>query len=188
MQSLSRFPPTGQVSKYFLWRFDRARPRQCRYRQSRPDKTHSEVQDPMPRGRMSQPAATAIIALLFIAQVPGGEAQIIGNQPQVTGTWRGNSECVIKNGACHDEINVYRFSELAARPGWFSGTGSKVVNGKEISMGTLNWQYDKKSHILENNNPSGSFRLSVNDDKIDGTLILLPDGIVYRRIHLRKMK
>ena len=142
----------------------------------------------MPRGRMSQPAATAIIALLFIAQVRGGEAQIVGSQPQVTGTWRGNSECAIKNGACHDEINVYRFSELAARPGWFSGTGSKVVNGKEISMGTLNWQYDAKSHILESNNSSGSFRLSVNDDKIDGTLILLPDGIVYRRIHLTKMK
>ena len=91
-----------------------------------------------------------------------------------------------RHGACHDEINVYRFSESAARPGWFSGTGSKVVSGKETSIGTLDWQYDAKSHILERNNPSGSFRSSVKDNKIDGTLILLPDDTVYRRIQLTK--
>jgi hypothetical protein len=41
--------------------------------------------------------------------------------PQIAGTCWGNSERVLKNGACQDETNVYRFSEVATRPGWFSG-------------------------------------------------------------------
>jgi hypothetical protein len=31
----------------------------------------------------------ALMALLFIAQLPGGEAQIVGDQSQITGTWLG---------------------------------------------------------------------------------------------------
>ena len=135
---------------------------------------------------MSQSAATAFIALLFVVSVQRGEAQIAGS-PLITGTWRGNSECALKDGTCHDETNVYRFAEITARPGWFSGTGSKVVNGREITMGTLDWQYDAKEHILESKNPSGTFRLMVDGDKIEGTLVL-PDATVYRRIHLTKMK
>lgn len=126
-----------------------------------------------------------LIAVLCVTPVPGCEAQIAGLQ--ITGTWRGHSECAVKNGPCQDETNVYRFSETPARPGWFSGTGSKVLNGKEISMGTLNWQYDAKRRILESKNPTGTFRLVVDGDKIEGTL-LLPDATVYRRIHLTKMR
>src|SRR5579859_3573922 len=95
------------------------------------------------------------IASLCLALIPGSQAQNVAGQLQITGTWRGNSECAVKNSACHDETNVYRFSELAAQPGWFSGNGSKVVNGKEVSMGTLHWQYDAKSHILEGKNQIG---------------------------------
>jgi hypothetical protein len=141
----------------------------------------------MARGSMSRLAATISMAVLFVAQAPDGKPQTVGAQSQITGMWRGNSECVLKNSACHDETNIYRFSEVAARPGWFTGVGSKMVNGKEISMGTLDWHYDPKSHILESDNPNGVFRFVVNEDKIEGAL-LLPDATVYRRIHLAKMK
>jgi len=136
---------------------------------------------------MSRLAETLLIATLFVVQIAVGKIQIVGAQSQISGTWRGNSECAVKNSLCHDETNVYRFSELAAQPGWFSGNGSKVVNGKEVSMGTLHWQYDAKSHILEGKNPNGVFRFVVGDDKMEGTL-LLPDATVYRRIHLTKVK
>lgn len=135
---------------------------------------------------MSQSVAIAVIALTFIAPVRGGEADIAGNA-QISGTWRGNSECVLKNGPCHDETNVYRFSEITARPGWFSCTGSKIVNGVEIAMGTLDWQYDAKKHVLKSKNPSGTFFLMVDGDKIEGTLVLA-DATVYRRIHLTKVR
>lgn len=136
---------------------------------------------------MNRLAGTLLIAAFFVIQIAVDKTQIVGAKSQISGTWRGNSECVVKNGPCHDETNVYRFSEVAAQPDWFSGTGSKVVNGKEVSMGTLNWQYDAKSHILESKNPNGVFRFVVGDDKMEGTL-LLPDATVYRRIHLTKVK
>jgi len=136
---------------------------------------------------MSRLAGTLLIAAVFVVQITVGKTQIVRVQSRISGTWRGNSECAVKNSPCHDETNVYRFSEVAAQPGWFSGTGSKVVNGKEVSMGTLDWQYDAKSHILESKNPNGIFRFVVGDDKMEGTL-LLPDATVYRRIHLTKTK
>jgi hypothetical protein len=128
-----------------------------------------------------------LVTLLCITQISDGEAQIHGGQSQITGTWRGNSECVQRNGPCHDETNVYRFSEIGARPGWYSGVGSKVVNGTEVSMGTLDWKYDADKHILESETPNGTFRLVVDGDKIEGNL-LRPDTTVYRRIHLEKQK
>lgn len=134
-----------------------------------------------------KPGAAIWIAAFFAAQIPGGNAQIAGSQTQITGTWRGSSECAIKSSPCNDEINVYRFSEIAGRPGWFSGTGSKIVNGREISMGALDWQYDAKSQSLQSNTPHGTFRLVVHEDKMEGSL-LLPDGRVYRRIHLTRMQ
>jgi hypothetical protein len=59
------------------------------------------------------------------------------------------------------------------------------VDGKEISMGTLNWSYDSMSHALRNESSSATFQLFVDGNKIDGNLTL-PDKTVYRRIHLEK--
>ena len=136
---------------------------------------------------MSRLVATTVMAALIVAPVWQVKAQKVHAPTQIAGTWRGNSECVVRNSACRDETNVYRFSEIAARPGWFSGDGSKVVNDKEISMGTLDWQYDANSQILKSENPHGTFRFVVEDGKMEGTL-LLPDGTLYRRIHLAKLK
>ena len=136
---------------------------------------------------MNQLAGTLLITAFFVIQVGLGKTQILDSKSEISGTWRGNSECVVKNESCHDETNVYRFSEDTAQRDWFSGTGSKVVNGKEVPMGTLKWQYDGKSHILESKNPNGVFRFVVGHDTMEGTLLL--GGVkVYRRIHLAKVK
>jgi hypothetical protein len=103
----------------------------------------------VPPGRFLLAASLiCFVSSLSFAQAPGCEAVIHGSQSQITGTWRGNSECALKDSPCRDEINVYRFSEVAGWPGWFSGIGSKLVNDKEISMGTLDWNYDAEKHIL----------------------------------------
>ena len=140
----------------------------------------------VPPGRFL-PAASLLcfVTSLGFTQAPGDEAVIRDSQLQITGTWRGNSECVLKNSLCRDEINVYRFSEVAGKPGWFSGVGSRVVNGKEISMGALDWSYDPKKHILRSENSVATFRLVVEGSRIEGSLTLA-DNTVYRRIHLKK--
>lgn len=138
-----------------------------------------------PIGRLVPVTFLIFLAPLCFAQAPGDKTATHGAPSQITGTWRGTSECAQKNGPCHDEINVYRFSEIAGKPGWFSGVGSKVVDGKEIVMGTLEWTYDAEKHTLESTNPSATVRLTVKGNKIDGSLNL-PDNTLYRNIHLEK--
>jgi hypothetical protein len=139
-----------------------------------------------PTGRFLLAASLiCFVSPLSFAQAPSGAAVIHDSQSETAGTWRGNSECVLKNSPCRDEINVYRFSEIAGKPGWFSGIGSKLVDGKEISMGTLEWKYDAEKHMLRSENSGATFRLVVDGSRIEGSLTLA-DNTVYRRIHLKK--
>ena len=142
----------------------------------------------MPKISIAQLVAASLlfrVTLFCFAQAPGAGTVAHGTQSQIAGTWRGHSECARKNSPCHDEVNVYRFSEIAGKPGRFSGVGSKIVDGKEIVMGTLEWNYDAEKHSLESENSGGTFRLIVDTAKMDGSLTL-PDKTVYRRIHLER--
>ena len=104
-------------------------------------------------------------------------------ESQVAGVWRGNSVCAVADSPCRDEVNVYRFSEVAGKPGLFSVTGSKIVDGKEVVMGTAEWKYDAETHTLAADTSGGVFRYVVKGDRMDGTLSLR-DNTVYRRVHL----
>ena len=134
-----------------------------------------------------------VLAILFIslttffcsAQAAGGKNATGGAQARIAGIWRGNSVCAVQNSPCHDEINVYRFSEIAGNPGIFSVAGSKVVDGKEIVMGTGEWRYDAEKHALQSENSVGTFRLIVEGNKMEGNLTLR-DHTVYRLIHLTR--
>ena len=102
---------------------------------------------------------------------------------KIAGVWRGHSECAVKNSPCHDEVNVYRFSKVASDANKFSVTASKVVDGKEVLMGSSVWQYDEKKQVVECEKPA--IQLKVDGDKMEGAL-RLADGTVYRRIYLKK--
>jgi hypothetical protein len=112
-----------------------------------------------------------------------GKATASDTRGKIPGEWRGHSECVDKNSACRDEINVYRFSKLARDPNEFYVTASKVVDGKEIVMGGGNWKFDAERAVLESLSPS--IRLVVRGDQMEGALALA-NGTVYRRIYLKK--
>lgn len=102
---------------------------------------------------------------------------------RIVGVWRGHSECAVKNSPCHDEVNVYRFSKVASDANKFSVTASKVVDGKEVVMGSSEWKYDQKKQVVECEKPS--IQLKIDGDKMEGAL-RLEDGTVYRRIYLKK--
>ncbi len=104
-------------------------------------------------------------------------------QTTIVGVWRGHSICTDKNSACHDEIYVYRFSAISGRPNWFTATASKVVDGKEIVMGSGEWKFDEKKKVLETEKPP--IRMTIEGKKMEGALSLA-DGTVYRRIYLVK--
>src|SRR5580693_3348936 len=116
-------------------------------------------------------------------QNAGAKSEAEDARSRIAGVWRGHSVCVDKNSPCHGEVNVYRFSKIAGRPNEFSVTASKVVDGKEIVMGSGAWKYDEKKRIVESEVPP--IRLAIDGRKMEGALNLA-DGTAYRRIYLEK--
>ena len=105
---------------------------------------------------------------------------------QIAGIWKGNSTCVVKNSPCRDEVNVYHISRIAEKPNSFMVTGSKVVDGNEIMMGSGEWTYDAQKRTLSWETADRIFKLAVKGDKLEGTLT--SKGGLYRRIFLKKEK
>ena len=126
-----------------------------------------------------------LLVTRLVAQSPSSESAKADEQ--ITGVWRGNSTCLVKDSPCRDETNVYRISRVAQKPGRFLVAGSKIVDGKEILMGSGEWKYDAQKHTLESDSlPGGVIKLIVDGDKMDGTLAR--QETPYRRIHLQKEK
>jgi len=106
---------------------------------------------------------------------------------QVAGVWRGNSTCMVKDSPCHDEVNVYRISTIAGKPGLLLVIAGKIVDGKEIVMGSGEWKYDAQKHTLEwEISGGGVLKLTVDGNKMEGALTVR--GTLYRRISLKKEK
>ena len=107
------------------------------------------------------------------------------DQEQIAGTWRGESSCAVKETACHDETVVYRFLKIPEKPGYFSISADKIVDGKAVNMGTLEFQYREDQHELVCDYAQGVWRLKVDGAKMDGTLTRA-DNTIFRRVTLRK--
>ena len=130
-------------------------------------------------------SASLLSAVVAIPQSPTASASITSDESKLAGTWRGESLCVEKSTACHDEVAVYRIAAIPGNRGLLMVTGGKVVDGKEIVMGSGEWRYDGAKHTLTGDLPRGVIILKRDGDKLEGTFTL-PDKTVLRRITLKK--
>lgn len=130
-------------------------------------------------------AAALVPGVFAMAQNAPANSASGGAEQKLAGTWRGDSLCVEKGTACHDEIAVYRIAAIVGKPGTLLVSGGKVVDGKEIVMGTGEWRYDSAKHTLSVELPRGVITLKADGDKLEGTFTL-PDKTVLRRITLKK--
>jgi hypothetical protein len=103
----------------------------------------------------------------------------------VAGDWRGESVCVVRESACHDEDSLYHVAKLPEKPGWVSMKLDKIVNGKPVTMGTMDCSYDAVRRSLMCNFPRGVMRFTVTGNKMEGTLTLA-DGTPWRKLSLKK--
>jgi hypothetical protein len=85
---------------------------------------------------------------------------------EIAGTWRGESTCVAKPTACQDETVVYRSASLPGRPGYFSANADKIVDGKAVNMGALEFRHNEDEHQLTCRYAEGTWQLTV-----DGTAL-----------------
>src|SRR5437762_1144970 len=130
-------------------------------------------------------AASLVSVVVAIPQNTSASASITDDESKLGGTWRGESLCVQKGTACHDEVAVYRIAAIPGKRGYFTVTGGKVVDAKEIVMGSGEWRYDIAKHTLIGDLPRGVIVLKRDGDKLEGTFTL-PDKTVLRRITLKK--
>ena len=130
-------------------------------------------------------AASFVSAIATIPQNTQGNSSATDDESKIEGTWRGDSVCIQKGTSCHDEIAVYRIAAIPGRHGHFMVSGGKVVDGREVAMGSGDFRYDNEKHTLTGELPRGVVTLKVDGDKIEGTYIL-PDKTVLRRITLKK--
>jgi len=106
------------------------------------------------------------------------------SQSQLYGKWTGDSICQVRESACHDEKAVYTLAKSDVA-GKVSITAAKIVDGKTVVFGTSDFDYDEKSHTLSMQYEHGIWVLTINGNKMTGTLTT-PDKVVFRRVALEK--
>ena len=112
---------------------------------------------------------------------------------EIVGTWRGTSTCVdrVAAPACSDEQVVYEVVASPDPPEKVAVKGDKVVDGKRVFMGELEYTPAKDgSWTAEFQSPRvhSQWRLVVSGDSMTGNAILLPSGAVVRRLALQREK
>ena len=120
--------------------------------------------------------------------LPGSGNPLAGSNgdSSLLGHWHGDSVCAVPESACHDEESLYHVSRLAEKPGWFSLKGDKIVDGKAVSMGTVECRYESDKQTLTCESPRGVFNFTVKNSRMIGTMNL-PDGSLWRKISLSKV-
>jgi hypothetical protein len=138
---------------------------------------------------MKKPAsrvrAAAFAALLAMSVAPPGALGADGTG-SLSGDWRGTSVCVANHDPCRDETALYHLTGPDERH-LVTVVGSKVVDGREIVMGPpSDFTYDAEKGTLILETERSVFRFTVSGDKLEGTLTLMPSGVLYRKISLKK--
>src|SRR5215469_14443233 len=103
----------------------------------------------------------------------------------LAGTWRGDSVCATEASACHNERVVYYIKDMPNRPDLVLIQADKIVDGKPITMGTGEWQYDRVRSTLEWRMPKQVWLLKITGSRMEGTL-KLTDGTIFRNMILEK--
>jgi len=104
----------------------------------------------------------------------------------IVGVWRGESVCTQRPSPCNDEHVVYH---IAKGDGTDAVTiqANKLVDGKEVDMGTLACTLEREKADLRCPIAKGVFELHVAGAEITGTL-RLTDGTLYRRIAVKRVR
>src|SRR5438876_11318957 len=93
-------------------------------------------------------SASLLSAVVAIPQSPTASASITSVESKLAGTWRGDSLCMEKGTACHDEVAVSRIAAIPAKRGLLMVTGGKIADGNEMVMGSGDWRSDRGKRTI----------------------------------------
>ena len=123
-----------------------------------------------------------IFSILTLSPNASYSWSAVAEGPSFTGVWKGDSVCQIKDSPCHDEASVYYVSP-GSEPKAFQMKMNKIVDGKEVTLGTVNCNSDSDagSYVCRLNATS-TWLWRLNKGSLDGEMQYR--GQVYRKIHL----
>ena len=108
----------------------------------------------------------------------------------LAGDWTGESICSGNNPNCHDEKVVYHISVDPADSTKVKIAADKIVDGKPEFMGDIFLKYDAAKQTLTGDLQSPRYRgvweFAVKGNTIEGSLTILPDKTVVRRIRVTR--
>ena len=135
--------------------------------------------------------ATIIVSGAFLVIGGQGSPTVVADAgADLVGNWTGKSICVGNRPACHDEQVIYRITKAPDPAGKVTITADKIVNGKPELMGVLDFKYDSEKQTLvcdfTRGNTHGLWELTVKGNTMEGTLMVLPDKTLVRRIKVQK--
>ena len=127
--------------------------------------------------------ALSIIAGAVLGQKSASELSAL------LGDWTGESICAGNTPSCHDEKVIYHISKND-EPGKITIAADKIVDDKPEPMGAIELKYDAGKHTLtgefQNARYHGLWEFTVKGNIIEGTLSLLPEKTIVRRIKVKK--
>ena len=126
----------------------------------------------------------SLCGLSILAAAVGAVAKAEGDEQALFGDWKGQSIVVAKNSVAKDEQVVWHISPTkdAAK---VRVKGDKIVNGRTITMGVGDWDYDKSNKTIRWKIPQGMWKVALDGNHLKGTLTL-KDKTVFRRVSLEK--
>lgn len=137
----------------------------------------------------------ALIIALFIfgfAFQGKGQDSARVNAPSVIGTWSGESICVGDRPACKNETVVYRFEPVAGKSTVITLLADKIIEGKRVPMGKLDFQYDEAGRTLSceftRGQTHGVWEFKITGDTMEGTGTVLPDKTLVRRVKVKRVR
>ena len=131
-----------------------------------------------------------MLCRMMICSLLGAGAVSMSPQPDQRntplGTWRGESKCLVTPSACHDEDSVYRIAAVAQSQTKVTLTANRIVDRKEINMGTSECSFSPDTLALKCPLPNGAtVRFELKGDALNGTMTLA-DGTEWRKNTLRR--
>jgi len=111
--------------------------------------------------------------------------RVSGAAGSPVGIWRGDSLCTTDAPACKNEKVVYYIEAVADKPDHVLIRADKIVDGKAITMGASEWEYNQAKQTLSWLAQQRLWLLTINGKRMEGTLTL-PGNVVVRRMTLKK--
>jgi hypothetical protein len=133
---------------------------------------------------MKTQLAAAILLTLVSTTLSAAEPR-----DALLGRWHGTSICTKARSACRDEVVVYDITR-GAQPDMVIVDAKKIVDGKELDMGILDFHVDFAKHAMtanfDNGRVASRWTFTWTATEMKGTAVLLPSGEVARTVSLRR--